>query len=163
MAMLKLNEFLPYRLSLLSNQVSQGIANTYAEPFDLSVTEWRVLAILGLEDGLSATDVAERSAMDKVAISRAVKRLLGAGRLTRRADLADGRAKSLWLTDEGRRVYEAIAPAAVAYEARLLAVLSDQELLQFNALLDRLTAHSEQLNTEASSPASTRHDTAHDT
>ena len=144
--MLKLDEFLPYRLSVVSNQVSQGIAMTYAEPFDLSVTEWRVLAILGLEGGLSATEVAERSAMDKVAISRAVKRLIGADRLTRRADLPDGRAKSLWLTDEGRRVYEAIAPAAMAYEQKLLSVLSDDEREQFNALLDRLRAQSDRLN-----------------
>ena len=142
--MLKLDEFLPYRLSVLSNHVSQGIAKTYTERFDLSVTEWRVLAILGLEEGLSATEVAARSAMDKVAVSRAVKRLIGAKRLTRQADQADGRAKSLFLTDVGRQVYETIAPAAMAYEKRLIAVLSDEELVQFNAVLDRLMAHTEQ-------------------
>jgi DNA-binding MarR family transcriptional regulator len=143
--MLKLDHFLPYRLSVLSNQVSQGIAQTYIEPFNLSVIEWRILAILGREEGLSATEVAERSAMDKVSISRAVKRLIGTGRLTRRQDQADGRSRRLRLTDEGRSVYEAIAPAAMAYEEALLGALSPQERAFLDTILDRLLAHTKNL------------------
>lgn len=141
--MLKLDDFLPYKLSVLSNQVSQGIARTYAKAHDLSVTEWRILAILGRQDGLSATEVAERSAMDKVSISRAVKRLIGSGRLIRRMDQQDGRARTLWLTDEGRRVYRAIAPAAIAYEKALIGIMSAEELVLFNQLLDRLLSHTQ--------------------
>lgn len=141
--MLKLDDFLPYRLSVLSNQVSQGIAKTYATTHDLSVTEWRILAILGLHDGLSATEVAERSAMDKVAISRAVKRLIASHRLARKIDQQDGRARTLWLTDEGRRVYEAIAPAAMAYEKALKAVLSKEEQKLLNDMIDRLMMHTQ--------------------
>ncbi len=55
----------------------------YAERHDLSVTEWRVIAVLGRYPGISANEVAERTAMDKVAVSRAVNRLLGAGRIKR--------------------------------------------------------------------------------
>ena len=142
--MLKLDDFLPYRLSVLSNQVSQGIAKTYATAYDLSVTEWRILAILGLHDGLSATEVAERSAMDKVAISRAVKRLIASHRLARKMDKQDGRARTLWLTAEGRRVYEAIAPAAMAYEKGLKAVLTTKEQALLNDMIDRLMVHAQQ-------------------
>jgi len=141
--MLKLDDFLPYRLSVLSNQVSQGIAKTYETAHDLTVTEWRILAILGLQDGLSATQVADRSAMDKVAISRAVKRLIAAKRLTRQTDQQDGRARTLWLTDEGRAVYEAIAPAAVAYEQKLKGLLSPQEQVQLNDMIDRMMAYTQ--------------------
>src|SRR3546814_1367690 len=73
---LELERFLPYRLSVLSNRVSQKIADTYAERFGLAVTEWRVIAVLGRYPDLSAGAVAERTAMDKVAVSRAVARLL---------------------------------------------------------------------------------------
>ena len=52
MAALDLEHFLPYRLSVLSNRVSQAIARTYEQRFGLSVTEWRVIAIIGRYPGL---------------------------------------------------------------------------------------------------------------
>ena len=76
-AELRLERFLPYRLSVLSNRVSQDIARLYSARFNLSITEWRVMAVLGHERGLSANTVAERTAMDKVAVSRAVSALMG--------------------------------------------------------------------------------------
>ena len=75
-AILELDRFLPYRLSVLSNRISQDIAAVYGEKFGLTVTEWRILAVLGRYPDLSATEVAERTAMDKVAVSRAVTSLL---------------------------------------------------------------------------------------
>ncbi len=50
---LELERFLPYRLSVLSNTVSQAIAATYERRFALTITEWRVMAVLGRYDGLS--------------------------------------------------------------------------------------------------------------
>lgn len=135
---LKLEDFLPYRLSVLSNQVSQGIAETYAERFGLSVTEWRVIAILGRFPQIPASQIVERSAMDKVAISRAVRRLLEAGVVERQRDERDRRAKPLSLSERGREVFAAIAPAALEYERRLLAVLSREEQQVLSRLLDKL-------------------------
>lgn len=137
---LKLEEFLPYRLSVLSNQVSQGIARTYSERFGLSVTEWRVIAILGRFPAIPASQIVERSAMDKVAISRAVRRLLEAGLVLRESDHSDRRAKPLSLSDEGQAVHAAIAPAALDYERRLLAALTPAEREALNSLLDKLDA-----------------------
>ena len=69
---LKLEEFLPYRLAVLSNTVSTTVARAYDKRFKVSIPEWRVIAILGRFPGLSAVEVAERTMMDKVAVSRAV-------------------------------------------------------------------------------------------
>ena len=80
---LQLVSFLPYRLSTLSNRISRAIADLYEERFQLTLPEWRVMAVLGEEPDLSANEVAERTAMDKVAVSRAVNRLIEAGRLER--------------------------------------------------------------------------------
>ncbi|MFP4207197.1 MAG: MarR family winged helix-turn-helix transcriptional regulator [Wenzhouxiangella sp.] len=140
--LLKLEEFLPYRLSVLSNQVSQGIAKTYADRFGLSVTEWRVIAILGRFPGIPASQIVDRSAMDKVAISRAVRRLLEAGLVRRQADDSDRRAKPLTLSTEGQAVHAAIAPAALDYERRLLAALTPAERSALDCLLDKLDAAS---------------------
>ena len=137
--MLDLEHFLPYRLSLLSNQISQGIARTYSERFGLSVTEWRVIAILGRYPGISASEVGERSAMDKVAISRAVSRLIDQNRIERQASDVDRRTRHLFLTAQGKAVCDAIVPAALEYERRLLARLNDNERRQLDQLIDRLS------------------------
>jgi DNA-binding MarR family transcriptional regulator len=136
--MLELDQFLPYRLSLLSNQVSRGIAETYADRYGLSVTAWRVLAVIGRYDGLTATEVAERTAMDKVAVSRAIKTLSDKRYVRRRQARHDGRAQALSLSQRGQTVYNAVVPAALAYERQLLDHLSAAERKQLNTLIDRL-------------------------
>lgn len=140
--MLNLETFLPYRLSVLSNQISQGIARTYEQRFGLSVTEWRVIAILGRFPGVSATEVAERAAMDKVAVSRAVRKLLEAGRIERLANDSDRRAKHLHLSPAGEAVYDAIVPAALAYEQAIVSALDEGERQQLERLIDKLSAAS---------------------
>lgn len=138
MTTLDLEHFLPYRLSVLSNRLSQGIAATYEERYGLSVTEWRVIAIIGRYPGLSATEVAQRSAMDKVAISRAVRRLLDQGRIEREHSDADRRARHLRLSPAGREIYDEIVPAALAYERRIRNALSDDENRMLERLIDKI-------------------------
>ena len=137
-AQLDLEHFLPYRLSVLSNRVSGTIARIYTERFQLSITEWRVMAILGRYPGLSANQVAQRGAMDKVAVSRAVARLLDAGRIEREFDDDDRRRSVLRLSEAGYRVYDEVAPLALDFERHLLGDMSAQERELLFGLLDRL-------------------------
>lgn len=136
---LELERFVPYRLSVLSNTLSQAIAREYQTRFGLSVTEWRVLAVLGRYAGLSAGEVAERTAMDKVAVSRAVARLLGDDRVRRAVHRGDRRRSVLALTPKGQRIYEQIAPRALEYERQLLQVLDAEEREWLERLLAKLT------------------------
>lgn len=136
--LLRLDDFLPYRLSVLSNTVSGAIAGAYAHRFDLSIPEWRVLTVLALEPGLSAAQVAERTAMDKVAVSRAVTRLLRSRRLARAFADADRRRSVLRLTRDGERVYARVVPFARNYERALLARLSPTRRRQLHSLLREL-------------------------
>ncbi len=137
-AELVLECFLPYRLSVLSNRVSQAIARIYAERFDLSVTEWRLMAVLGRYPGLTAGELVERTAMDKVAVSRAVAGLMASGRVERGRDERDRRRVPLELSAAGRAVYAQVAPLALEYERALLSGLDAAEYAQFDALLGRL-------------------------
>lgn len=138
--MLDLEHFLPYRLSVLSNRISEGIAQTYRNRFGLSVTEWRAIAIVGRYPRISATEVAQRSAMDKVAVSRAVKNLLERGLLEREASNSDRRAKHLTLSAEGQDVHDRVVPEARAYERRLLAALDPDDRAALDRAIDRLAA-----------------------
>jgi DNA-binding MarR family transcriptional regulator len=133
-----LEDFLPYRLSVLANRVSRAIAQRYADEFDLTIPEWRVMAILGRSSGLTAREVAEATEMDKVAISRAVARLMANKRVSARADREDARRQMLTLTREGERIYARIAPVALASEARLLKALTPADQAALDRLLDRL-------------------------
>lgn len=136
--LLVLEDFLPYRLSILSNRVSRAIAARYAKTFDLTIPEWRIIAVLGRRPGLTAKEIAEATEMDKVAVSRAVARLVAAKRVQARADASDARRQILSLTSHGESVHARIAPIALAAEEKLLRALNAGERRELDALLDRL-------------------------
>lgn len=133
-----LNKFLPYRLSALTNRISHAFAQLYSERFDLTVPEWRVLAVLGQEAGLSADQVCARTEMDKVSVSRAVARLLEKGHLAREFARADRRRSELKLSARGRAVYRRIIPLGRVYEASLTAGLTPAERKALVNLLEKL-------------------------
>ena len=133
-----LERFLPYRLSILSNRISRAIAKRYAKTFNLTIPEWRIIAVLGRRPGLTAKEVAEATEMDKVAVSRAVAKLVAAKRVSADVHDNDGRAQSLALTALGEALHARIAPIALDAEQRLLARLTSGERAQFDALIERL-------------------------
>jgi len=137
-ATLDLEHFLPYRLSVLSNRVSGAIARVYSERFALGVTEWRVMAVLGRYPDLSAGEVAQRTAMDKVAVSRAVAGLVEAGRVERETHDDDRRRSVLRLSPAGRAIHDEVAPLALGFERRLLDGMAADEREALFRLLDRL-------------------------
>lgn len=141
-----LENFLPYRLSILSNTVSTMIAQVYEKRFGLSIPEWRVIAILGRYPGLSAVEVAERTLMDKVAVSRAVTKLVKSGRLDRQFADADRRRSILNLSEKGRQVHDEIAPLALQFERDLLEGISDEDVDRLGVTMERLLARARLLD-----------------
>ena len=142
-----LEDFLPYRLSVLSHTISTTIANVYEKRFGVSIPEWRVIAILGRFPGLSAVEVADRTMLDKVAVSRAVTKLIRNGRIDRQFADSDRRRSILNLSDEGRQVHDEIAPLALAFEHDLLQGISAEDYDTFNIVIERLLAKSRLLGT----------------
>lgn len=147
-----LDRFLPYRLSVLSNLVSGTIAAAYRRRFDLSVPEWRVLAVLARHPGLSAAQVAELTRMDAVAVSRAVAKLLAARRLRRRTSRDDRRRSVLSVSAAGAAVYREVAPLALQHERELLDALGTRERAALDSVLDKLTTRAQALASTSQSP-----------
>jgi len=133
-----LEDFLPYRLAILSHTVSTSIARAYDQRFGLSIPEWRVIAIVGRFPGLSAVEVAKRTMLDKVAVSRAVTKLIKNGRIDREFADADRRRSILNLSDKGRKVHDEVAPLALKIEEDLLHGLNEEEIANFNNAIERL-------------------------
>ena len=135
-----LEDFLPYRLAILSHTVSSSIARAYDQRFGLTIPEWRVIAILGRFPGLSAVEVAKRTMLDKVAVSRAVTKLIKGGRIDRQFADADRRRSILNLSAEGRKVHDEVAPLALGIEDDLLHGLTDDQIGTLNEVIERLLA-----------------------
>jgi DNA-binding MarR family transcriptional regulator len=135
---LDLKEFLPYRLSIVTNKVSYNLGCMYSEKFGMSTSEWRVMAVLGLEKNLSAEQVCTKTEMDKVTVSRAVTRLIEKKHIVRKFSEQDRRRSILRLSKPGYSIYTRIVPLARLYEEQLLDGLSKQEINQLDKLLDKL-------------------------
>ena len=134
-----LDRFLPYRLARLSAALSAEFARVYGARHGISAPEWRVLAHLSQEDGLSVREIHARAGMDKPKISRAAARLVAAGLASKKAG-ADRRLVSLTLTEAGRTLIEDLVPHAREFERRALSPLSEDEARAFSALIDKLIA-----------------------
>src|SRR5476651_31450 len=116
---LRLQEYLPYRLSVAANAVSRLIARAYERQFGLKNPQWRLLAVLADEGPLTQQTLCGRTIMDKVTVMRAAQGLLRR-RLDRRLPNADdGRSHRLMMTASGRRLYQRIVPLALAYQNQL--------------------------------------------
>lgn len=137
--------FFPYRLAVLAERVSLSVAQLYADRFQISRAEWRVLAALGVNNGMAAKDIGAYSTLDKMQVSRAVARLEASGLITRAPDDADRRAKILTLTPAGRTLFQKIVPLARAREEELLADLTAEERAALETAMDKIVARAEGL------------------
>lgn len=146
---LRLDTYLPYRLSVASNAVSGLIARAYEDRFGLTIPQWRVLCVLAEDGRLSQVQIVARTVMDKVTVSRAAQGLTRRRLLARSQNKSDGRSHVLALTAEGRSLHAEIAPLALAYEAALIAGLAPEDVILLKRLLGRLQSAAGQLAGEA--------------
>ncbi|MBX3564354.1 MAG: MarR family transcriptional regulator [Sphingomonas sp.] len=140
MSNLILDDFLPYRLSIASNAVSDAVAGAYRAMFGLRIPEWRLVAVLAEGGNMSQQALCGRTRMDKVTVSRAAIALAERGLIARASNPEDQRSHLLTLTGEGWALYEQIAPQALEFERRIFAGFSDAEKAQLETMLHRIEA-----------------------
>lgn len=137
---LLLEKFLPYRLAVVADAVSRALGEVYGARFGLTIAEWRIIANLGRFGPLYAGAIAVRSSLEKPTVSRALRRLQVAKRVTRTVDPADKRNVCIELTPQGQETFAAIAALALEWEMELLAPLSGTERRQLDRTLAKLAA-----------------------
>ena len=137
---LRLESFLPFRLSVASNAVSERVAGAYRQRFGISIPDWRIIAILGEEAALTQRQIVDRARMDKVTVNRAVRTLVERGLIERSAHGADQRSHRLALTDAGHALYKAVAPQALALEEAIFGGFEPWERAALMRLLERAQA-----------------------
>jgi DNA-binding MarR family transcriptional regulator len=143
---LNLDTYLPYRLSVASNKVSSLIAKAYEVRFGLTIPQWRVLVILAEGLVLSQKHLIERTAMDKVTISRAVTALVTRGLVVRTTQAHDRRIDLLSLAEAGRQIVSEVTPIALEFERALVAAFEPAHIQLLDSLLRELEQKADALS-----------------
>jgi DNA-binding MarR family transcriptional regulator len=147
-APLKLEQFLPYQLNVVSNLVSLALSRVYARRYHIGVPEWRVLVTLGQYGVMTAKAISAHTHLHKTKVSRAVALLEKRKLLARRGNRADLRESFLSLTGSGRTMYQEVAPHALEFARRLTDILTPSDREAFDRAVRQLTQRSAQLVAE---------------
>ncbi len=144
-APLRLETYLPYRLNVLATRVSEALEQLHEQRFGLGTPEWRVIASLGQFGTSTAKQVGQHAHMHKTKVSRAVAELERRKLIERRTNIEDHREAFLSLTDEGRAVYDELAPLALEFARRLAEGIDDHEHSAFDRVLSHLSTKTDSL------------------
>lgn len=132
-------------IHVLSNRITRAFESRLESNHGLSVPEWRVLLSLVSQSGLTAKDIHERWAMDKMAVSRAVRRLVSQGRVKRNKNPGDARSYVLAITKKGTRLFQKILPSAEARYHEILSGLTVKEQRLLKRILKKLNDHTDRI------------------
>ncbi len=135
---LVLNRFAPYRIVALGHAIGDRLRRAYADE-NVTINEWRVLAVIAQADAVAARDVVRLTPMDKMTVSRAVASLEAKGIAERSVDARDRRVNTVSLTADGRVLFARISTLALDYEDEIMGVLTSEERDSFDRILAKLS------------------------
>jgi len=131
----RIKETLTFRLLVAVNRIVQPFQERFGKPNDLTLPEWRCMMALAAHPRSSGEDVTRRMSMDKMAVSRSLRRLEQHGRVRREQDPANAR-RNLWeLTEAGWDLFDTILPGALERDRKAFAAIPEDEKARLMALL----------------------------
>jgi DNA-binding MarR family transcriptional regulator len=135
---LTLEQRTTYRFSIISKRLVDCLAEMHQSKYDLSISGWKVMSVVGRFGPLAAFEVGKFVSLDPDKVTRSVNLLVEQGYVLRRQDTADRRRISLSLSAKGKRVHDDIETVRYAMECEFLSVLGPTELAGFYAIMDKL-------------------------
>ena len=135
-SLLPIDELLSYRIGRVANAMSRSAALRYRREFDVTLGEWRTLALLGAKAPLTVNKLARLTALDKAQMSRVITKLSERGLILR--EYGAGRTTQLTLTRKGRSVYKGLIAAANERNDAFLLCLTPDEREVLDSALDKL-------------------------
>lgn len=127
-----------FKLIVLHNFITRPFVVEIGKKYNLSITEWRVLFIIGARPGISSAEMIEAFGFEKMSLSRSVSKLIANGRAEMFKDPEDRRKGCLKLTESGRDFLREVTPTAIRRDAVLDECLSGDERLVLDDMLTRL-------------------------
>ncbi|GAM30573.1 hypothetical protein P23_1076 [Acinetobacter calcoaceticus] len=146
---LDLERYIPALVTFLVNKMSIGSTQIYSELFDISVTEWRIVSLLAVEQPIVAKRVTEVIGLDKATVSRSINRLEKEGYLCLNTDENDRRAAFIELSKKGIKLHNQVIDIALDREQKMLEPLTKDEIEQFICILNKLNQNIVEMNEES--------------
>ncbi|MFJ9131305.1 MarR family winged helix-turn-helix transcriptional regulator [Streptomyces sp. NPDC102340] len=131
-----ISELLSYRLSRTSSALSRSAALRYRREFDVSLGEWRTIALIAADPTLTLNRLARRAGLDKAQMSRVVRGLVERGFVNRTEGA--GRSRQLALAESGVEVYRGLIGAANERDEAFAAALTASEVRALESALEKL-------------------------
>lgn len=143
---LNVEDFLTFRITRLSNALRTGLTKRYLEEFELSLPEWRLLALIARFAPMRFSEVTSRSSMDKGQVSRTLREMSKKGFVKMKAIRTPGSRAAealaapvmVSITPKGKALYASVLPVARRRQAEILMTLSESERVALYATLDKL-------------------------
>lgn len=110
-------------------------------PFRLSVPQWRVLAALVDLGTCTINRLSDLTVVDRTTLSRTLDRMEKNGLVARKRVEADKRSYEMRLTAGGRAMFRRIWPVMSYHNARAIAGLSQREMAQLRAIIQKMIAN----------------------
>lgn len=132
-------------LQRIGTLLSMPFFQQYAEQHNLTLNEWRVVVVVHDKPGTAGHEVGRLAGLAPMNVSRAVASLKKAGRIRAEQDPSNRRQHALYLTDEGKLLFQQIYPKARAHAEKLFEVFTVEERRQFSEYLQRLYNAAENL------------------
>lgn len=142
-APLSITELLSYRVARVAGLMSSTAATQYRQEFDVSLGEWRALALIADDPTVTVNKLARRAGFDKAQMSRILNRLDERGLLTRAPGA--GRSVHLDLTEEGADLYRGLIGAANKRERDFRSCLTAKESRALDQILAKLDTHAREM------------------
>jgi DNA-binding MarR family transcriptional regulator len=145
---LNVEDFLTFRLTRLSNALRTNLTKPYLEEFNVSVPEWRLLAMITRFSPLRFSELTSRSSMDKGQVSRTLRQMTKRGLIKMKALRQRGTQATealaapvvVSITATGKALYKSVLPVARRHQAEILMTLNESERVSLYDTLDRLLA-----------------------
>jgi len=136
---------LGYQINSTSEALRRGATLRLRREHDLSLMEWRTLALIEHLQPVRLRDLAADFGADKAQISRIVTALVSRGLVMRRLRESDTRSAQLELSEAGRAKILALIRAAQERDRAFRACLKPAEVEQLVGMLARIRARALEL------------------
>lgn len=135
---LDIDHYAPFLLNAVSNAWSRNTSAVYRREFGLSLLDWRIISMLNIEPGITASRICDVIRLDKAAVSRALRQLMDKDLLEIEQASTDPRKRLWWLSEAGQKVHEAMLATALSFESELVSGIPARDLDTFLRVMRRM-------------------------
>jgi DNA-binding MarR family transcriptional regulator len=140
------------RIGLLSNRYRQLTSQRFRQRFQVGAMGWRMLSVLTRQPRATSTEVGEQASLDKAAVSRSLRTLLGRGLVTQKPSATDARALIWELTPAGQELHDEMLADSLEIHELVLAGLTDTEIQNLITTLNKILSNLDRIEVATNLP-----------